>query len=151
MLTGLTKSFRRVLVWVPEVDNAFSAIKEGIAKFTLVVHPSPHAPIVLVTDVSATAVGAVLQQQIGGSLVPLAFFSRSLEPREFRYNAFDKKLLTIYSAVWHFWYFLENRRFNILTDHKPLFMHLPVSLTSTHNVSSGTYHTKLNSQMPSII
>jgi hypothetical protein len=37
-----------------------------------------------------------------------------------RYSTFDKELLAAFSAVRHFRFLLEGRRFRLLTDHKPL-------------------------------
>ena len=52
--------------------------------------------------------------------VPLAFFSKKLQPAETRYSAFSRELLAMYLATKHFRYFLEGRSFHILTDHKPI-------------------------------
>ena len=72
------------------------------------------------TDASDTAVGAVLQQEIGDTWQPIAFFSRKLRPAETRYSAFDRELLAVYLSIKHFRHFVEGREFFILTDHKPL-------------------------------
>ena len=120
MLTGLQKGSQKTLVWTSEGVESFTAIKSKIATITLLAHQSPYASTVLTTDASATAVGAVLQQRISGSLMPLAFFSRRLEPRERRYSTFHRELLAVYLAVRHFRHFLEGRQFQIWTDHKPL-------------------------------
>jgi cleavage and polyadenylation specificity factor subunit 1 len=37
-----------------------------------------------------------------------------------RYSTFDRELLTAFSAVKHFLFFLEGRPFTLFTDHKPL-------------------------------
>ena len=39
---------------------------------------------------------------------------------ETRYSTFDRELLGVYLAIRHFRYFLEGRKFHIVTDHKPL-------------------------------
>ena len=72
------------------------------------------------TDASDFAVRAVLQQEIGESWQPVAFFSRKLRPAELRYSAFDRELLAVYFAVKHYQHFVEGREFYVLTDHKPL-------------------------------
>ena len=78
------------------------------------------APTTIMVDASDTAVGAVLQQQQGDTLVPLCFFSKKLQPAETRYSTFDRELLAAYLAVKHFRYFIEGRQFTLLTDHKPI-------------------------------
>ena len=72
------------------------------------------------SDASDRAVGAVLQQQIGGGWQPIAYFSRKLRPPETRYSTFDRELLAMYLAIKHFRHFIEGREFYVLTDHKPL-------------------------------
>ena len=86
----------------------------------LLSHPHPDAPTCITTDASNSAVGAVLEQFIGGQWKPISFFSKKLSPAELNYSAFDRELLAIYLAVRHFQYFVEGRVFHINTDHKPL-------------------------------
>lgn len=100
--------------------QAFEKVKTSLSEATMLVHPQTDAPTCLATDASDTAVGAVLQQYIGNEWKPLAFFSKKLKPAETRYSTFDRELLAMYLAVKHFLYFLEGRRFHILTDHRPL-------------------------------
>ncbi|XP_064479313.1 uncharacterized protein LOC135392535 [Ornithodoros turicata] len=99
---------------------------------TLLAHPVPDAPTVLMVDASASAVGAVLQQQVSNQWQLLSFFSRKLKDREVRYSTFSRELLAVFLAVKHFRHFLEGRLFTIYTDHKPL---------TYAFVSSGTNYT----------
>ena len=119
------------LPWSDEAIVAFTAMKEALAKATLLSHPKPEAPTNIVTDASDIAVGAVLQQQIENQWCPIAYFSRKLKPAETRYSTFDRELLAIYLAIKHFRHFVEGRIFHVLIDHKPL-----VFALSTH---SDTY------------
>ena len=57
-------------------------IKESLANATLLTHPKPFAPTCIMSDVSDTAVGAVLQQQIEGVWHPISYFSKKLRPAE---------------------------------------------------------------------
>lgn len=82
LLTGLIKTSIKKLVW----SSTFSAIKEDITRYTLLSHPSSHAPIFLIIDASATAVGAVLQQWVDRCLGLLTFFSHRLQNRELQYT-----------------------------------------------------------------
>ena len=91
-----------------------------MAKATLLVHPVPDAPLIIATDASDNAVGAVLQQWVGSTWQPLAFFSKKLQSAERKYNTFDQELLGIYLAIKHFQHFVEGRQFHIFNDHKPL-------------------------------
>jgi len=102
------------------MKSAFQAAKDALAAATSLAHPDPEAPINLAVDASATAVGAVLQQQSAAGWRPLAFFSRKLDRAQMSYSAFDRELLAAYLAVRHFRFQVEGRVFHILTDHKPL-------------------------------
>lgn len=55
-----------------------------------------------------------------GKRQPLGFMSKKLTPTQARYSAYDRELLAIYSAVYHFRYMIEGRNTVIFTDHKPL-------------------------------
>ncbi|KRY23942.1 Transposon Tf2-6 polyprotein [Trichinella patagoniensis] len=93
--------------------NAFDEVKEALANATLLSHPQEGAALSLVVDASDHAAGAALQQRHKGRWSPLAFFSRRFQPREMRYSAFGRELLTIYQAN-------QGRQFTVLTDHKPI-------------------------------
>ena len=107
------------LEWLSDLEDAFNAAKEALARATMLVHPSADRPTALTVDASGTAIGAVLEQDLG-SWKPVAFFSRKLRPAEQKYSAFDRELLAMYLSIRHFRYFLEGRTFTLYTDHKPL-------------------------------
>ena len=107
-------------LWTTELEDAFRRTKDALATATMLVHPVGSAKVSLAVDASDSHVGAVLQQQHGGRLQPLAFFSRKLSDTESRYSTFDRELVAIYSAIRHFRFMLEGREFTIWTDHKPL-------------------------------
>ena len=119
-LLSTSKGSKKSIIWNDEATAAFSNIKEALAKASLLAHPKPEAPTSIITDASDIAVGAVLQQYIGNSWCPIAYFSRKLKPSETRYSTFDRELLAVYLAIKHFRHFVEGRTFHILTDHKPL-------------------------------
>lgn len=122
-LTDLLKEKRNPtteLQWDDSASQAFHRATELLVECTMLAHPKENASLALVTDASATAVGAVLQQVVDGYPQPLSFFSRKLSPTEQRYSAFGRELLAVYLAVRHFRHFVEGRDFVIMTDHKPL-------------------------------
>ena len=104
-------------LWSDQLQSAFDTTKHALASATLLNHPSTTATTCLTVDASDLAVGGVLEQFLNGTWKPLAFFSRKLEKS---YSTFDRELLAMYSAIKHFAYFLEGRKFHIYTDHKPL-------------------------------
>ena len=104
------------LPWDEQADTAFTAIKEALANATLLAHPKQHVPTRIMTDASDFTVGAVLQQEIGESWKPIAFFSRKLRPAESRYSTLDRELLVVYLAVKHFRHFVQGRELYVLTS-----------------------------------
>jgi RNase H-like domain found in reverse transcriptase/Reverse transcriptase (RNA-dependent DNA polymerase) len=105
--------------WSAVMLAAFEASKAALAATMMLDHPA--AVLSLVTNASATHLGAVLQQKRpGSSWRPLAFYSRKLSDAEQQYSAYDRELLAFHSSILHFRYMLEGRRFVVFTDHKPL-------------------------------
>ncbi|BHF83230.1 hypothetical protein SprV_0802637200 [Sparganum proliferum] len=121
-LTGLLKSKAKPIELSPAAHSAFETAKNALADANLLHHLSsdPHAQLILTTDASNSAVGAVLHQQVNNHLQPLAFFSQKLQPAQTRYSTFSRELLAIYLAIRHFRHLLEGRDFSAHTDHKPL-------------------------------
>ncbi|KAA3670915.1 uncharacterized protein DEA37_0004111 [Paragonimus westermani] len=68
-LTDLLQNNPKKFVFTPETTTAFNSV-----------NTNEHARLVLETDASQSAVGAVLQQIIGDEIRPLFFFSRKLQP-----------------------------------------------------------------------
>jgi hypothetical protein len=109
------------LAWTPAMAAAFLAARGALSSSAVLAHPAAGAEISIVTDASATHVGAVVQQRRrGGAWRPLGFFSAQLNKAEVNYSAFDRELLAVVAAIRHFRYMLEGRSFVVFTDHKPL-------------------------------
>jgi hypothetical protein len=109
------------LVWSAEMSDAFSAARHALSSLAVLAHPAAGAEISLVTDASATHVGAAIQQRRPGQAWrPLGFFSAQLDKAQVNYSAFDRELLAVVAAIRHFCYMLEGRSFVVFTDHKPL-------------------------------
>ncbi|GJP54444.1 hypothetical protein CLOM_g13533 [Closterium sp. NIES-68] len=80
----------------------------------------PHHPFELITDASDLAVGAVLLQDFGEGLQPIAYESRKQNPAKQNYPVHDKELLTSVHAykVWRC--YLTGTDVTVRTDHKSL-------------------------------
>ena len=115
--------------WNPDAIRAFQQAKDALLSIQTLSYPRAHLPLVLTTDASDVALGAVLHQQEGSVARPLEFFSKKLSGPETRYSTFDRELLAIFTAIKHFSHILDGREFTIRTDHKPLIylntMHSP--------------------------
>jgi transposase InsO family protein len=109
------------VAWSAAMLAAFKAARAALADSALLDHPAAAAAVSLVTDASASHVGAVLQQKRPGQgWKPLGFFSQKLSATEQRYSAFDRELLAVHSSILHFRHLLEGRQFTVFTDHLPL-------------------------------
>jgi hypothetical protein len=109
------------LVWSVVMKDSFTAARLALSSSAVLVHPASGAEISLVTEVSATHVGAAIQQQRPGQAWrPLGFFSAQLDKAQVNYSAFHRELLAVVAAIRNFHYMLEGRSFVVFTDHKPL-------------------------------
>jgi len=123
-LTNLLKGSKKKndcnqILWNEECHNAFSACKEALAKAACLTFPDSSAKLVLNTDASATAIGAVLYQIRDNDLKEqLGFFSSKLTPTQVKYSTYDRELLAIYSAIKYFRHLIEARVFTVFTDHQ---------------------------------
>ena len=129
--TGSKSALQRAVDWTTERIRAFRESKAALARAAMLSHFVQGAPIALTTDASDFAVGAVLEQQIGGAWRPLGFYSSRFKPtltekkrpmqlEDAQRSATDRELLAAYKAVVHFRHILEGREFTLYTDHRPL-------------------------------
>ena len=110
----------RKLQWTDHLQHAFEVTKDALANAATLAYPTPQGKLILSTDASDTAIGAVLEQEIKSIRKPLAFFSRKLSDREKKYDTLDRELLAVHRAFRHFHHLLEERPFTCQTDHLPL-------------------------------
>lgn len=120
LLNGNKKNDRTPISWNEETTGFFQKCKNDLINATVLAHPVPEANIILCTDASDIAMGAVIHQIVENSHQPLAFFSKKFSKAQTKYSTYDRELLAVYSAIKHFRYLLEGRDFTIATDHKPL-------------------------------
>ena len=119
-LTDLLPLTKKQFHLTEAATEAIELIKDKLSQLINLVPLDPSAQLVLSTDASSIAVGALLQQRTRNGLIPLAFFSKKLQPAEQKYSTFGRELLAIYLSIRHFRHLLEGRDFEILTDHKPI-------------------------------
>ena len=123
-LTDLTKKSVK-WCWNDKTEYAFNRLKTALVTAPVLQIPNVDKQFVLTTDASDTAVGAILEQDLGNGLKPVAFASRKLNSAETRYSAYERELLGIVWAIaqWRH-YFQGTQPIVIQTDHAPL-RHLP--------------------------
>lgn len=103
-----------------EFKKAFSLCKTILCNDPILQYPDFEKPFNLTTDASNVAIGAILSQGTIGKDLPVAYASRTLNPAETNYSTIEKELLAVVWAVKYFRPYLFGRKFEIVTDHKPL-------------------------------
>lgn len=112
-----------VFRWGSAQKHAFKALKESVASMKTAIF-NPEANTQLLTDASPVGLGAVLLQQSKPGEPPeiVAFASHSLTPAERNYSQIEREALGLVWGCERFKMYLLGRRFELLTDHKPLEM-----------------------------
>lgn len=106
--------------WTAPHEAAFVRLKVAIAQGPVLILPDPSLPFVVHTDASGFAVGAVLQQDQGNGLQPIAFLSKKMADAETRYPVHEQELLAIIQALSAWRHYLHGSKFVVRTDHKSL-------------------------------
>lgn len=118
-LTDLTRK-DQVFRWGEPQQRAFDALKLAITSAPVLQLPDPDKPFVLETDASDFAMGAVLSQDQGNGLRPVAFESRKFGVHELNYAVHEKEMLAIIHAFTVWKCYLEGRHTTVYTDHASL-------------------------------
>ena len=142
---GLASYCRRFIHWFSQISGAMTELTRSNAQwrwekvqeesFLALKIALEIAPIlrlldfdhqfVVTTDASDVAVGAILQQDVGNGLQPVAFASRKLQQAEVRYSAYERELLGIVWTIGQWKHYFQGPHPIIIhTDHVPL-RHLP--------------------------
>lgn len=104
-------------VWTNEQEAAFTKLKEIITSEPILQYPDFSKEMILTTDASRIALGAVLSQGQISQEKPIAFTSRTLNKAESNYSTTEQELLAIVWATKHLRPYLLGRKFRIVTDH----------------------------------
>ena len=111
--------------WSTAQHQAFNRLKLALTTAPVLKLPDFERQFVVTTDASDAAVGAILEQDFGNGLQPVAFASRKLNNAEMRYSAYERELLGIVWALAQWKHYCQGPHSVIIqTDHAPL-RHLP--------------------------
>ena len=122
-LTDLTKE-STVWQWTEREEAAFNNLKRSLVMAPVLHAPNFELEFVVTTDASLVSVGAILQQNFGQGLQPVAYESQKLNSAETRYSAYERELLGMVWAIGKWRHYLEGKHFVVQTDHSSL-RHLP--------------------------
>ncbi|GJP68699.1 hypothetical protein CLOP_g25362 [Closterium sp. NIES-67] len=103
--------------WEPKHQEAVEQLKQALTSAPVLILPDPERDYVIEADASDQAVGAVLMQDQGNGLQPIAYLSKKLHGAELNYPIHDKEALAIVIAFKAWRCYLEGRRTTVYTDH----------------------------------
>ena len=109
-----------IVSWKEPQEKAYLALKKTITSRPILHLPDVSRPFALRTDASNLGLGAVLLQEIDGTMFPIAYASRKLLDREKKYSTTEKECLAIIWGIKKFSLYLYGRQFTLQTDHRPL-------------------------------
>ncbi|CAI7893870.1 unnamed protein product [Closterium sp. NIES-54] len=118
----LTDLFRQgaAFQWGRPQQTAFNSIKSALTSAPVLTVADPSRPYFIWTDASDVTVGAILCQDHGHGMQPLAFESRKLQPAERNYATHDRELLAVVHAIKTWRCYVELQPVTVYTDHRPL-------------------------------
>lgn len=110
----------RSFEWTPAASHAFQQLKQALVEAPVLGYPQPEGKLILDTDASSHAVGAVLSQEQDGVVRPLAYYSQTLKHAERQYCVTRRELLAVIKGIRQFHVYLYGHHFTIRTDHAAL-------------------------------
>ncbi|GJP43629.1 hypothetical protein CLOM_g3070 [Closterium sp. NIES-68] len=106
--------------WGEKQQVVFEALKNLLMSPPVLRFADPERPFEVITDASDIAIGAVLMQDFGNGLQPIAYESRKMQSAERNYPVHDKEMLSIVHAFKIWRCYLTGEDVTVRTDHKSL-------------------------------
>ncbi|GBG61635.1 hypothetical protein CBR_g22433 [Chara braunii] len=119
-LTNLLKKEEQ-LIWTPECEAAFQALKEALTSAPVLARLDPTRPFALYTDWQPQAISAVLTRHgKDGREHVIEYASKTLSQAQANYEACKGECLAVVWGIQHFRPYLYGQKFVLVTDHQPL-------------------------------
>ncbi|CAI7893932.1 unnamed protein product [Closterium sp. NIES-53] len=115
-LTNLLKK-NTLFKWEDVHQQTMEQLKTALTSAPVLILPDPEKDYVIEADASDQAVGAVLMQDQGKGLQPIAYLSKKMHGAELNYPIHDKEALAIITAFKTWRCYLEGRKTMVYTDH----------------------------------
>lgn len=106
--------------WLPEHTEEFKSLKNILCANTSLGYFNRHDKTQVIADASPYALGAVLVQSDRRGPRVICYASKSLSDTEKKYHQTEKEALALVWAVERFSSYLHGKKFDLITDHKPL-------------------------------
>ncbi|CAI7865634.1 unnamed protein product [Closterium sp. NIES-54] len=103
--------------WDTPHQQAMEKLQTALTTTPVLILPDPEKDYVVEADTSDQAVGAVLMQDHGNDLQPIAYLSKKLHGAELNYPIHDKEALAIVVAFKAWRCYLEGAKTTVYTDH----------------------------------
>ncbi len=115
------KSKTCLVQWNEPAERAFEDVRAAIANAQRLSYLNPRGEVKLYTDASDYAIGAHLVQDDDAKVEKtIAFFSKSLNDTQRRWNVTEKEMYAVVAAVQKLHTYIGGRPFTIMTDHRNL-------------------------------
>ncbi|GBG93162.1 hypothetical protein CBR_g59765 [Chara braunii] len=119
-LTNLLKKEEQ-LIWTPECEAAFQALKEALTSAPVLARPDPTKPFALYTNWQPQAISAVLTQHGADRREHvIEYLSKTLSQVQANYEACKGECLAVVWGIQHFRSYLYGQKFVLVTDHQSL-------------------------------
>ncbi|KAL6467387.1 hypothetical protein MHYP_G00251910 [Metynnis hypsauchen] len=111
-------------LWDGVCESAFQSLKCKLVESPVLAYADFRKPFIVEVDASHGGLGAVLSQEQGGRVCPIAYASRSLKPTERNMDNYSSMKLELLAVKWavteKFREYLLGNCFTLLTDNNPL-------------------------------
>ena len=107
-------------IWTEEAQEAFESLKKHLSSTPILAFPVVKEPLILYTDASLTAKGAVLAQVQDGKERTFCYASKTFSKSQPIYSATTRELLAIIIFNRHLKHYLLRREFTTFTGHRAL-------------------------------
>ena len=111
---------KKKFIWNQACESSFLQIKQNLIDAVGLGIPDKDGDLVVETDASGVACGAVLYQFTDNRLVPLWYLSKKLNKHEKNYSARDREALAVCWALSKLQSYLHLKPFVLYSDHQSL-------------------------------
>ena len=106
--------------WDEKCQESFDSLKKALCAKPVLLLPDQSKPFTLRTDASNVGLGAIILQDQGDGLQPVAYASKKLNGPELNYHTIELECMAVVWGIRKFYPYLYGRHFTLESDHHPL-------------------------------